>query len=84
MKFIELISSLDLGSNICFGLCTFLDIYIWTIFIFAWVHSIIMLVEYEFMTRGARNFIEENETRIEYQTNQKFCLNKRNNLVNIF
>ena len=51
---------------------------------FAWIHSANLLVEYEFMTRGARNFIEENETRIEYQTNKFFCLNKKNNSVNMF
>ena len=32
-------------------------------FVFAWVRFVIMLAEYEFMTRGARNFMEESETR---------------------
>ena len=53
----------ELGLNICFEFCTFLDIYIWVIFVFAWVRFVIMLAEYEFMTRGARNFMEESETR---------------------
>ena len=63
MKFIGLIWSLDLGSNICFGLCTFFYIYICTIFVFSWAHFVILLAEYEFMTCGAWNFMEENETQ---------------------
>ena len=52
-----------LGSNICFGLCTFFYIYIGTIFDFSWAHFVILLAEYEFMTCGAWNFMEENETQ---------------------
>ena len=62
MKFIGLILSLNLGLNICFGLCTFLNIYFWTIFVFVCVHSTILLTKYGFMTRGALDFMEENET----------------------
>ena len=54
---------MDLGLNICFGLCTFLDLYIWVIFVFTWAHFAIPLAEYEFMTHGAWNFTKESETR---------------------
>ena len=36
---------------------------LWVIFVFAWTHSAILLAEYEFMTRGAWNFTEENEIK---------------------
>ena len=116
---------MNLNLNIYFELCKFLDIYIWTIFVFAWIHSTILLTEYEFMTRGIWNFMEKSETwktirkhwacywlvlvhvlfpttiwfyfllvsvniylfilyRIEYPTNQKSCLNKKNNSVKGF
>ena len=33
------------------------------IFVFAWTHFAILLADYEFMTRGTWNFMEESETR---------------------
>ena len=42
-----------LGLNNYFRLYIFLDIYICSIFVFAWAYSAILLAEYEFMTRGA-------------------------------
>ena len=62
IKFIGLIWNLNLSLNICLGFCTYLDIYIWAIFVFAWAYSAILLAEYGFMTHETRNFIEENET----------------------
>ena len=47
--------------NICLWFCTFLDIYIWAIFVFAWTYSVVLLAEYELMTRGTWNFMEESE-----------------------
>ena len=35
----------------------------WAIFVFAWAHSANLLAEHKFMTRGARNFMEQSETR---------------------
>ena len=32
-------------------------------FVFAWARSTNLLAEHKFMTRGARNFMEESETR---------------------
>ena len=32
-------------------------------FVFAWARSANLLAEHKFMTRGARNFMEESETR---------------------
>ena len=32
-------------------------------FVFAWVYFAILLAEYKFMTRGARNFMEESENQ---------------------
>ena len=62
-KFVGLIWNLNLGLNIYCEFYTFLDIYIWAIFVFVWAYSTILLAEYEFMTRGTRNFMKESETR---------------------
>ena len=47
-----LIWNQNLGLNICLGSYTSLDIYICAIFVFACTHSVILLAEYEWMTRG--------------------------------
>ena len=51
-KFVILIWNLNLGLNIYCIFYTFLDIYIWVIFVFTWAHSTILLNEYEFITCG--------------------------------
>ena len=64
MKLIRLIRSLNLNLNIYFGLCTFLDIYIWThFFLFCVDYSAIgiMLAKHGFMTCGEPNFMKEKE-----------------------
>ena len=54
---------MNLGLNICFGLCTFLDIYILAIFVFVWAHYVVMLVDYRFMTHREWNFLEGKEVQ---------------------
>ena len=36
---------------------------LWVIFVFAWIHSVNLLAEYKFMTRGVWNFMEESGNR---------------------
>ena len=62
-KFVGLIWILNLGLKIYCEFYTLMDIYIWAIFVFACAHFAILLAEYEFMTRGAWNFMEESEIR---------------------
>ena len=126
-KFIELIWSLDLGSNICFGLCTFLDIYFGLflslhrlILQFYWLSTDLWHIEHEISWKKVRikKLWEDIELvvslfwytfyfpflfgfvfisseifvcryllvvyRIEHRINQKFCLHKRNNSINMF
>ena len=50
----------EFGFKYLFEFCTFLDIYIWVIFVFALTYFTILLAEYEFITRRVQNFMEEN------------------------
>ena len=65
MKFIGLIWNLNLDLNICFELCTFMNIYLFGSFLFCMGPTTtcigILLVEYGFVTHGELNFMKEKE-----------------------